>query len=152
MQFRIWIAKEGAFVREKHPKKTNDIHFPEKPPSGRFFCCFIIFKLSAPQTTHYRAAATEKYPAPIAFIFILFGVFRSLRCVTKGFASGHHELFEKSSIKNFFASTSECANASDRRVLKPQFRTKPKREIGCMLSLLIAEHNMAILKVVDDSQ
>ena len=37
-------------------------------------------------------------------------------------------------------------------MLKPQFRTKPKRDIGCRLSLLIAEHNMAILKVVDDSQ
>src|SRR5699024_7011573 len=53
---------------------------------------------------------------------------------------------------NFFASMSECANMSDRRVLKAQFRTKPKREIGCRLSLLIAEHNVTILKVVDDSQ
>ena len=41
---------------------------------------------------------------------------------------------------------------SDRRVLKPQFRTKPKREIGCSLSLLIAEYNVTILKVVDDCQ
>ena len=28
-------------------------------------------------------------------------VFRTLRSATNGFASGHHELFEKSSIKNF---------------------------------------------------
>ena len=28
-------------------------------------------------------------------------VFRTLRSAPKGFASGHHELFEKSSIKNF---------------------------------------------------
>ena len=26
-------------VREKPPWQTNDTHFPEKPSSGRFFCC-----------------------------------------------------------------------------------------------------------------
>ena len=48
---------------------------------------------------------------------------------------------------------SECANTSDRRVLKPQFRTKPKRDtVSSFKLVLIAEYNVTILKVVDDSQ
>ena len=36
---QVWIAKEGAFVREKPPRKTPILYNPEKPPGGRFFCC-----------------------------------------------------------------------------------------------------------------
>lgn len=42
--------------------------------------------------------------------------------------------------KNFYlALTSECANASDFRVYKAHCSTKPKRDIGCRLSLLFAD-------------
>ena len=43
------------------------------------------------------------------FILFVFGVVRFLRKATKGFASGHHELFEKSSTKNFWSSSTEIS-------------------------------------------
>ena len=39
------------------------------------------------------------------FILFVFGVVRFLRKATKGFASGHHELFEEKQVENKFSTT-----------------------------------------------
>ena len=39
------------------------------------------------------------------FILFVFGVVRLLRKATKGFASGHHELFEEKQVENLFSTT-----------------------------------------------
>ena len=134
-------------------------------PKGKLSFASMISKITVkfdsvlrgafPCSTRTTVRQPQKNILSLSFLFlyIVWGVSLVATSATKGFASGHHELFEKSSIKNFFASTSEYANMSDRRVMKLKFCTIPKRDtVSSFKLVLIAEHNMTILKMVDDSQ
>ena len=78
---QVWIAKEGAFVREKPPRKTPILYNPEKPPGGRFFCCRRIFQHPATgnSAAHSFPHRRNLADCPIAFFavscFIIFSPF-----------------------------------------------------------------------------
>ena len=78
---QVWIAKEGAFVREKPPRKTPILYNPEKPPGGRFFCCRRIFQHPATGNSAAHSFPRKRNLAdcPIAFFavscFIIFSPF-----------------------------------------------------------------------------
>ena len=75
---QVWIAKEGAFVREKPPRKTPILYNPEEPPGGRFFCCRRIFQHPATGNSAAHSFPRKRNLAdcPIAFFtvscFIIF--------------------------------------------------------------------------------
>ena len=68
VNFAIQISdcKRGGFCKRKAPKQTTDSHNPEKPPSGRFFCCRTI-KPSERKTAQrlFRRSAAGDSEAPL---------------------------------------------------------------------------------------
>ena len=71
------------------------VHLWCKDESFYFICSGLH------RRTDVRQHRNSIQPLSIFLFLYWFGVFRLLRKATKGFASGHHELFSKSSIKNF---------------------------------------------------
>ena len=87
-----------------------------------------------PCATHCRAAASKLHTSLYHFLF-------SFLSVTGALPTAHFVLFtpmsflKKAQPKTFrFRQTSECDNASERRVLNPKQYAKPKRDTALVLS------------------
>ena len=75
-QSKYWIEKEGAFVREKPPWQTNNMHCSEKPPSGRFFCCLCCW--AEEQIDKNFVSAIYIYETKLSSVFLIIKTFNIL--------------------------------------------------------------------------